>query len=261
MRSARLIPTLILALASLIGIWAFLAPFFASTVQSELDTGLAHADDAPLFFVLLLGLILIVIIACLETRQMNSQFVAVLGILVGINATLRLIPGPAGFSAVFFLPILCGYVFGVEFGFLVGALSLLLSALITSGIGPWLPFQMFAAGWSGMIAGWLPNLSRHARIEQAALAGWGIASGFLYGAVMNLWFWPFLAGTAEAADTWLPGAGLLSALLRYAVFYATTSLWWDAARAIGNLILILIVGAPVLRLLRRFYARFQFALA
>jgi energy-coupling factor transport system substrate-specific component len=197
-------------------------------------------------------------IASLETQQMDAQLVAVLGILVGINATLRLIPGPAGFSAVFFLPILCGYVFGADFGFLVGSLSLLMSGLITGGLGPWLPFQMFAAGWSGMVGGWLPRLPLRPRWELIVLATWGMASGLLFGAVMNLWFWPYLITPGDTAATWQPGAGLAGTLVRYAVFYVTTSLWWDAARALGNVALILLVGAPILRLLRRFQRRFHF---
>jgi energy-coupling factor transport system substrate-specific component len=47
--------------------------------------------------------------------------------------------------------------------------------------------------------------------------------------------------------------------VRYGLFYLTTSLWWDAGRAVGNLLLLLLLGAPVLRLLRRFQQRFQFS--
>ena len=258
MAKARLLSAVILALASLLGIWAFISPFFSAQRPQVAAMGMAHADDAPLIFVLLLGLCLVVIVASLETRQMDAQLVAVLGVLVGINSVLRLVPGPAGFSAVFFLPILCGYVFGAEFGFLVGALSLLLSGLLTSGIGPWLPFQMFAAGWSGMVGGWIPRPPSRPRLELGMLAGWGLLSGFLFGAVMNLWFWPYLMAPGEATAAWQPGAGLVGTLVRYGVFYLTTSLWWDAGRGIGNVLLLLLLGAPVLRLLRRFHDRFHF---
>lgn len=219
---------------------------------------MAHANDAPLFFVLLLGLCLLLLVTNLETRKMDAQLVAVLGVLVGINATLRLLPGIAGFSAVFFLPILCGYVFGATFGFLLGALSLLVSALLTGGIGPWLPFQMFACGWSGMVAGWLPQFPNQPRTEIVLLAGWGLLSGILYGVIINLWFWPFIAQPSGTAFAWTPGTSFVNTLKLYGLFYLVTSLWWDAARAFGNLLLIVLLGIPLLRLLRRFYARFHF---
>lgn len=259
-RRARsgLVSTIILFLASALGAWAFLSPFLATNVEQVQMMGMAHANDASVFFVLLLGLCLLLLVTNLETRQMDAQLVAVLGVLVGVNATLRLIPGIAGFSAVFFLPILCGFVFGAEFGFLVGSLSLLVSALITGGVGPWLPFQMFACGWNGMVAGWIPQSPENPRREVALLAAWGLVSGLLFGFVMNLWFWPFFADPSGTAFAWAPGSSFMRTLTVYGLFYAATSLWWDAARSAGNVLLILLVGIPVLRLLRRFYARFHF---
>jgi len=257
--------------------WVFLYPFFTPTVfpvstSGDLATasqnaavGMAHADDAPLIFVLLLGLCLVVVVANLETRRMDARTVAVLGVLVGINATLRLIPGLAGFSAMFFLPILCGYVFGADFGFLMGTFSMLVSGIITSGVGPWLPFQMLVTGWIGLASSWLPYFPRRRRLEVLLLAAWGALCGLLFGIVMNLWFWPYLAApgggvpSGELGVAWEPGIGLLQALVRYGLFYLTTSLWWDIGRAIGNLLLILLLGVPVLRLLRRFQQRFQFS--
>ncbi len=103
-------------------------------------------------------------------------------------------PGPAGFSAIFVLPVLAGYAYGPTFGFLLGALSLLVSALIGGGVGPWLPYQMFATGWMGMLSGFLPNMRRLGKWEPVILAVWGGALGLLFGAIMNIWFWPFLAG-------------------------------------------------------------------
>ncbi|UCC86469.1 MAG: ECF transporter S component [Anaerolineales bacterium] len=265
MTKSEFLSTLILALASGLGVWAFLYPFFTPAASQSEMAGMAHAGDAPLIFILLLGLCLVVIVANLETRRMDARVVAVLGVMVGINATLRLVPGPAGFSAMFFLPILCGYAFGADFGFLIGALSMLVSGIITSGMGPWLPFQMFAAGWMGLVSGWLPHLSGHSRLEVLMLAAWGTLCSFIFGLVMNLWFWPFLVlpgggqSAGELSTTWQPGIGLLQTVVRYGLYYLTTSLWWDAGRAIGNLLLLLLLGAPVLRLLRRFRQRFQFS--
>lgn len=254
---SRGLSTLILTLATLLGAVAFLYPFLLAQDRGR-HSFMAHASDAPLTFVILLLLCLVVVVANLETRQMNSKIIAVLGILVAINSALRLVPGPAGFTAMLFLPILCGYAYGADFGFLLGALSLLVSAIVTGGMGPWLPYQMFSAGWMGMASGWIPQLRRFRRMEIVLLGLWGALLGLAFGAIMNLWFWPYVVDTGGSGIYWQPGTAIWQALGRYAAFYVTTSLWWDLGRAGGNLLLIFLFGAPVLHLLRRFQRRFQF---
>ena len=260
-RLARLLrqglSTLTLTLATLLGAVAFVYPFFAPQGGAG-HSFVAHSADAPLTFLLLLLLCLLVVIANLETQQMNSKIMAVLGILVAINAALRLIPGPAGFTAMLFLPILCGYTYGADFGFLLGALSMLVSAIIAGGMGPWLPYQMLSAGWIGMASAWLPSLRRLGRVEVVLLSVWGALLGLVFGAIMNLWFWPYIVDVGQSGMYWEPGTRLLETLGRYATFYVATSLWWDMGRAVGNLLLILLFGAPILQLLRRFRKRFQF---
>lgn len=260
-----------LVVASLLGLGAFLYPFFLSAVPA---TGVAaHAQDAPLLTVLLLGLCLTTIFTNLTGRQLTSKLVAVLGVLTALNAVLRALPGAGGFNAIFVLPILAGYAYGPTFGFLLGALSLLVSALIGGGIGPWLPYQMFATGWMGLLSGLLPRLFQsllptHRRWEPAMLAVWGAVLGLIFGAIMNIWFWPFLAGGAAGpalaqveGSIWQPGMAIGQTLRNYAVFYVATSLWWDAARALGNALLILLFGGAILRVLRRFQRRFRFDVA
>jgi len=272
LRTERALSGAILALASALGLGAFLYPFFLPALSSAGMTpspalrpgaGVAHASDAPLIFVLLLMLCLVAVLAAMTGRQMTSKLVALLGILTALNAMLRTIPGPAGFSAMFLLPILAGYCYGPTFGFLLGALSLLVSAFIGGGVGPWMPYQMFSAGWVGMLSGWLPELRRHPRAESIALAAWGGVVGFIFGAIMNIWFWPFLAGAGGQVPgtTWQPGMSATSTLRSYLVFYVVTSLWWDLARAAGNALLLLLFGGAILRVLRRFRSRFRFDLA
>jgi energy-coupling factor transport system substrate-specific component len=261
LRTERALSGAILAFASVLGLGAFLYPFFLPGLPS---TGMmAHANDAPLLFVLLLMLSLVAVLAAMTGRQMTSKLIALLGILTALNAMLRTIPGPAGFSAMFLLPILAGYCYGPTFGFLLGALSLLVSALIGGGVGPWMPYQMFTAGWVGMLSGWLPELRRYPRAEPIILAVWGGALGFIFGAIMNIWFWPYLAGGGGPVPgaTWQPGMTAASTLRSYLVFYVVTSLWWDLARAAGNALLLLLFGGAILRVLRRFRSRFRFDLA
>ena len=247
---------IIMVAASGLGLAAFLYPFFQPSVES---TGMmAHANDAPLLFVLLLIACLAVIFASMTSQQLTSKFIAVLGILTAVSAVLRALPGPAGFSAIFILPILAGYCYGPTFGFLLGSLAILVSALIGGGVGPWMPYQMFATGWVGMLSGWLPEFRRHRRWEVVMLTAWGWMVGLLFGAIMYVWFWPFLAGGAQAGQGWQPGMSVWSTLRNYLAFYLATSLWWDVGRAAGNAALLTLVAFPVLRVLRRFRRRFRF---
>lgn len=249
---------LILVLASLVGMAAFLAPFFSPNVRQSETMVMAHSQDAPFVLMVLTLLALAALFAHLRQGQMSAKTLALLGALAAVGAVLRFVPGPAGFSAVFFLPILAGYAFGAQFGFLLGVLTLLVSAFMTGGVGPWLPYQMFASGWVAAIAGLLPHPRPHARAEILLLAAAGFVLGLFYGAVMNLWFWPFVTQPAQAHLYWQPGQGMAAVLRSYALFYMATSFFWDLWRGVGNAALIVLFGAPVLRLLRRYEQRFHF---
>jgi energy-coupling factor transport system substrate-specific component len=99
-------------------------------------------------------------------------------------------------------------------------------------------------------------VQRRLTLDVALLCLFGFAWGLLYGAIMNIWFWPFAVGPSE--QTWSPGIGVGQTLVRYAVFYLVTSLRWDLARAVGNVALILFLGAPTIKALTRFRRRFHF---
>lgn len=250
----------VLTLASMGGLAAFLYPFLIPGLRQFADENAAHSDIAPIIFagvtVLCLGAMLITISED-HGGVARSKTVALLGVLVAIDATLRLVPSLAGASPVFLLIMLVGVVFGSSMGFQMGALTILLSAFITGGIGPWLPFQMLASGWMGMSAGWLPRLSS-ARRRLLMLALFGGVWGLLFGALMNIWFWPFTApgAGADASLYWSPTLSGGETITRYLRFYVVTSLAFDAFRAIGNILLVLALGGPILRLLERYKSRF-----
>ena len=256
----RVASSVIYALSAALGILAFLYPFFTQT-QSGGSIGVAHGQDAVLVTTALVGLALVALVVELQGQAISAKTVATLGVLVAVTSVLRFIevavPMPGGFSPIFAPIILAGYVFGGRFGFLMGVFTMLTSALITGGVGPWLPYQMFAAGWAGLTAGWLWRLKiEDWRLEIALLSAFGFIWGLLFGAIMNLYFWPFAMGPAGQA--WTPGAGLGETLTRYAAFYVVTSLGWDLVRAGGNVALILLLGAPAIRALTRFQRRFNF---
>jgi energy-coupling factor transport system substrate-specific component len=261
--TGRIVNVALLVLVSLIGIAAFLYPFFQPAAQGEATPGaMAHSQDALLMFVALIILSLGAVMGNMMGSDggLNAKMVAALGVLTAVNAVLRAVPGPVGFSAMFVLPILAGYCYGATFGYLLGTLSLAVSALLGAGIGPWLPYQMFTIGWVGLSSAWLPKIRGRPRLEVALLAAWGLLWGVAFGFVMNVWFWPFVFDPTQAGMYWQPGTGPLEAFKRYLVFYAVTSSWWDAGRAAGNVLLIALFGRPVLRLLRRFGRRFTFVM-
>lgn len=244
--------TALFLLANLAGLFGFLYPFLLPAAGLNPQA----RPDAPVLFFLLTALCLLVVVAELAAHTLDARTVALMGVLAAVNAALRLLENsvlvmPGGFSPIFLLIILSGYSFGVRFGFLFGALSLLASALITGGIGPWLPYQMTAAAWIGAGAGLLPSLRSPAG-RLTVLAGYGALWGFLYGALLNLYFWPFIAGPG---GSWEAGLTLAETVRRYLLFYGVTSLWWDAVRSLGNVALILVLGEPLIRLLHRFQQR------
>ncbi len=259
MKLASVLNGIVLLLASALGVVAFLSPFFAPRGTQADDGGvLSHAADAPLFLVLLIIVCLGAVLVNLSAGTMNARTVAILGVLTAFSAALRALPGPGGFNAIFFIPLLAGYVYGATFGFLLGALAILVSALLGGGVGPWLPFQMFTTGWVGMLGAVLPRFPGKPLLEVALLAGWGMILGLLFGFIMNIWFWPFVMSPQQSELYWQPGLGPWATLQRYLVFYLATSLVWDLWRAAGNALLILFFGIPVLRILRRFQLRFRF---
>jgi energy-coupling factor transport system substrate-specific component len=241
------VANLTFGLLSLAGLAAFSYPFWAPA-----DLAPDQARPALVLFSGALGMILISMLA--EAQEgLTAHTVAMLGALVGLNTALRmidnLVPLPGGFSPVFLLITLVGYVFGARLGFLMGSLTLLVSdPLSPGGLGPWTPYQMLAAGWVGMGAALVPK-----RFGVPGLAIYSGVWGWLFGALTNLNFWPYAVGAPDIS--WLPGLSFGETLARYARYYLVTSLAWDTMRAAGNLILLGALGHSLIRVLERFRRR------
>lgn len=245
-------PALVYALMIAIGIAAFLYPFW---IPADALPNSAHAGDAPLIAAAVAALVVVAVALEVRRGTMNGATVAVLGVLAANAGLLRLLTLPGRGSGIFFLVVLAGAAFGPRFGMLLGFCAMAVSAIITGGIGPWLPFQMLALAWIGACAGivGLATSRLSARSEVIVLAAFGWVVGLLYGALMNLWFWPFQRGGGDLS--WEPGMGAATTIQHYWSFYVTTSFAWDAGVAMGNAILILLTGVVILRTLRRFAHR------
>ena len=242
----------LLLLTTLFGVAAFGWPLLIHQTGGQ---NTAHSGDAPWIFVGLLPLLLAIVMAELSEGAIDAKAVALLGILAACFAALRVAsPGINGFEPEWFLLILAARVFGRGFGFVLGAVALFASALITGGVGPWLPFQMLAAGWVGFGAGCLPPMRGFP--ERLLLAGYGAASALVYGLLTNFWFWPFVGSTTT--NSFVPGLGTLANLHRFILFDLTTSMGFDLTRAVTCAVLILVLGRPVLAALRRASRRAAF---
>jgi energy-coupling factor transport system substrate-specific component len=239
-----------IVLASFIGLIAFGWPFVVAPGR------FSFAQTPPLLFGVLLILVLAVVFAEIADGGIDAKAVAMLGVLSAINAALRpLGGGTAGVETVFFILVLAGRVFGAGFGFALGCTSLFASALLTGGVGPWLPYQMFGCAWIGMLAALLPPL--RGKAEVAMLAAFGAVGGYLFGFLLNLSFWPFSIDPSSSI-AYSPGLPLLAQLHRYLLFDAATSLGWDTGRAVTTALAILIVGPAALTAFRRAARRANF---
>jgi energy-coupling factor transport system substrate-specific component len=243
--------TIALAVVSVAGLLIFLWPLFATP-----DARLGQNADAPLVFALLIPLLMAVVLFEISEGGLDVKAVAMLGVLSAVGAALRpLGAGTAGLETVFFLLVLGGRVFGPGFGFVLGSTTLFASALVTGGVGPWLPYQMLGAAWVGLGAGLLPRVP--ARWEVPMLAAYGAVAGLLYGWLLNFSFWPFSVGLGGDLS-FVAGAPAWENLRRFATFSLATSLWWDLGRALTNVVLISITGKAVLATLRRASRRAAF---
>ena len=120
-----------------------------------------------------------------EGRKPQARELVLIAVLVALNV--------AGRAAFFMLPefkpvvamtILAGVAFGGETGFLVGAMTMLVSNMLFSQ-GPWTPWQMFAMGIIGWLAGVLyrKGVLRRGRLSLCIFGV--IASTIIYGGIMN----------------------------------------------------------------------------
>jgi energy-coupling factor transport system substrate-specific component len=242
-----------LAVVSVPGLALFVWPFLAGGLPPDIPAwtlGMAAAA----------GLVLV----DLGVRQLDARRLALLAALAAVDTALRLaLPeGIGGFSPLFFLVLCAGYVFGPSYGFLVGAFSILISSLLEGGVGPWIPYQIFAAGWVGAVAG---VAGAHRRgspgwprwHDLLLLAAVGVVTGYAFGALMDVQTWVSVyRGTPTIG--WGPGLDAPTTWQHYIRFYLITSAAYDSFRSIGNALMILTLGAPVLAALIRLRTRFTF---
>jgi energy-coupling factor transport system substrate-specific component len=237
---------------SLIGLVAFGWPLLISSAAT------IPADLAPGLTAIILIVALLVLLTAISSKQLNSKVIALLGLLAALIAAARLLGAHAfGIEPMWAFIAIAGRALGPIIGFSAGSLGMASSALITGGLGPWLPFQMLAAGWVGLLAGLLPLPK--SKIETPLLATFGAVAALFVGLLLNLWFWP-TAVMGNAALAFVPGDSIWNNLTKLLAYSLATSASFDIPRAIMTFVLILLIGGSMLRTLRRINRPVEFVL-
>ena len=156
-------------------------------IPLTLFVGTAYLGNRKYYFTALLILVetMLPFFLIFEGRKPQARELVLIASLCAMavagRAMFFMLPN---FKPVMALTIIAGVAFGGETGFLVGAVTMLVSNIMFSQ-GPWTPWQMFAMGIIGFLAGilfrkgWL-------RRTKSALAVFGVLCGIIiYGGIMN----------------------------------------------------------------------------
>ncbi len=211
----------ILLLVSAVSLLGFLWPFFVTSDSSTPQWIFLACSPIALFL----------FFAKVSNGDLDAKSVALLALLSALIAAVRpLGTGAVGIEPMWFILILSARVFGPAFGFLLGSLSMVLSAFITGGIGPWLAYQSFAAAWIGLGVALIPRNLRGRR-ELIALIIYGILAAQFFGIAMDLQFWPWYLGV-DPQLSYIPGGAFADNIDRFFTYHFLSALAWDIPRAI-----------------------------
>ena len=187
---------------------------------------MAHANDEPLMLTAIVGLAFAVLLAEIQSQSISETFhrtARCAGSADQDDPAFRRrghLLAEAKFTPIFFLIVLTGYVFGGRFGFLMGVL--MLGGLVTRSLGtvgldavPNVDRRVDGASVRSVVP--LRTHSRGRALGEVIVpAVFGGVWGLLYGAIMKIWFWPFVSGSADRRSR--SRVSLIDTLRRYDVF-------------------------------------------
>lgn len=181
----------------------------------------------------------ICVVACIpfflsfENSKSGTREMIIISVMSALGVVGRMaFTALPGFKPVTAIVILTAIYFGSEAGFITGALTAVISNFYF-GQGPWTPFQMFAWGMTGLIAG---IFAKHLKKSLIIEAIYGAFCGVLFSLLMDVWTAMWIDGTFNWA--------------RYLVAILTSA-GFTALYAGSNAIFILILGKPVGLILER----------
>lgn len=179
-------------------------------------------------FISLAVAVLSVVLFCagFEKRTVGTRRLIVIAVMTALSVVGRFIFAPIpGFKPITAMVVITAVYLGGESGFLVGALSAVISNFYF-GQGPWTPFQMFAWGMIGLLAGFLQKPLKKSKL---ALSLYGVFAGAAYSCIMDVWtvLW------YDNAFHWELYLGALATALPFIISYA-----------LSNVVFLLLLGKP-----------------
>ena len=165
----------------------FAAALILLLIPLTLFIGVYYLDDKKYYFISLLILLecMLPFFLIFEGRRPKARELVIIAVLCAIaiagRAALFMLPQ---FKPVMAMVIISGVAFGGETGFLVGAMTMLASNVLM-GQGPWTPYQMFAMGIIGFLAGVLFRKGWLRRSREALCVFGALAAILIYGGIMN----------------------------------------------------------------------------
>ena len=153
---------------------------------------LINVDQAAILMLIVVALVIALFFMGYEAGRPGLRQIMPTLVLAALAAAGRILFGPIpDFKPVSAIAIIAGATLGRRNGFMVGALAAL-SSNFFFGQGMWTPWQMYGWGLVGYVGGALAELGAFGRADETggrvrrwALLVYGLASGFLYGAVVN----------------------------------------------------------------------------
>jgi energy-coupling factor transport system substrate-specific component len=207
--------------------------------------GLMYPDSVLGFLGNWLVLLVLVVVGVLgafileyESANIGAKEISLVAVLSSVASVSRIpFAGFLSFQPATFVIICTGYVFGPVAGFMTGATTALVSNIFV-GQGPWTPFQMIC--W-GLVGASSSLLGKH-KVGMTGLMIWGIAWGFIFGWLMNVWFWVLFVFPLNF-DTWIATVIM--------------SFVYDLSHSIANVVFLGLFGAQMITMLERYKKRFH----
>lgn len=208
--------------------------------------GVARLGDKKYFFISLLVLLeaMLPFFVSFEDRKPKVRDIVTLAVMCALAVTGRtaffMLPN---FTPVMAIVIIAGVAFGCESGFITGAMTMFVSNFIM-GQGPWTPWQMFAMGLVGFLAGlfFAGSSVRTRNMTKLGLCIFGaLICIVVYGGIMN----------PASVIMWQPNVNFSMIMASY-----VTGFPFDLAQATATVIALWLVARPFLEKLDRVRIKF-----